>query len=207
MKLSPSNKLMSLPANPSGLLGKIFGKLMELTNADTYQKALQALAPSDNELFLELGFGTGRLAEMLLSATTNTFFAGIDPTATMVETATTRLIAQGWGERIELQQGCDDSLPWEDDLFDAIIAIHCFQFWPDPNKSITEISRVLRPQGKLVIAFRDHSHNAPNWLPNPISRSGQEVERAIDLLQQHGYTVTEQSAAGSSRIIRADSHS
>jgi ubiquinone/menaquinone biosynthesis C-methylase UbiE len=205
MKLLPPNKLMSLPANPSGLMGRIFGKLMELTNADTYQKALQALTPSNNELFLELGFGTGRFAEMLLSTTTNTFFAGIDPTATMVETATTRLIAQGWGKRVELQQGCDDSLPWEDDLFDAIIAIHCFQFWPDPNKSITEISRVLRSQGRLVIAFRDHSHHAPDWLPNPLSLAGQEVERAIDLLEKHGYTVVEHLAAGSSRIIRADS--
>ena len=61
---------MFLPANPSGWMGRIFGKLMESTNTDAYQKTIQALAPSDNERFLEIGFGTGCCAEMLLSTTT-----------------------------------------------------------------------------------------------------------------------------------------
>jgi ubiquinone/menaquinone biosynthesis C-methylase UbiE len=199
-----ADKLKSLPANPSGLTGKIFGKLMEFTNADAYQKALQALTPCDNELFLELGFGTGRFAEMLLSTTTNTFVAGIDPTTTMVETATTRLVYQGWSERIELQQGCDDSLPWENGIFDAIIAIHCFQFWTDPDRSLTEIGRVLRPEGRIIIVFRDHSTRVPNWIPNPLTHSGKEVELTKKLLEKRGYIVTENSAAGSSRILRAD---
>jgi SAM-dependent methyltransferase len=98
------------------------------------------------------------------------------------------------------------SLPWENSIFDAIIAIHCFQFWPDPDRAITEISRVLRPQGRIVIAFRDHSHGAPDWLPNPMSRSGQEVESAISLLEKYGYQSTEYPAAGSSRIVRFDRH-
>jgi ubiquinone/menaquinone biosynthesis C-methylase UbiE len=195
-----SNKLMSLPANPSGWMGRLFGKLMELTNADAYHKALQALAPSDNERFLEIGFGTGRFAEILLSNNTNTFIAGVDPTETMVKTASNRLIKKGLGDRIDLRQGTDDFLPW-DDLFDAVIAIHSFQFWQDPDRSLTEISRLLRPQGRIAIVFRDHSTKAPDWLPNPISRSGKEVELAIILLEKHGYTPTEYPSAGSSRII------
>ncbi len=198
-----SNKLMSLPANPSGFTGKLFGKLMEWTNADAYQKTLQALAPSDRERFLEIGFGTGRFAQMLLSSTTGTFVAGVDPTETMVETAFNRLVKKGLGDRIDIRQGTDNSLPWCDDRFDAVIAIHCFQFWQDPDLSIAEISRVLRTQGCIIIAFRDHSTNAPDWLPNPLSRSGREVENAIGLLEKHGYKTTEYPAAESSRIIRA----
>jgi ubiquinone/menaquinone biosynthesis C-methylase UbiE len=76
---------MKLPQSPSGFIGQLFGKLMEWTNADAYHKALQALAPSDNDRFLEIGFGTGCFAEMLLSTTTNTFVAGVDPTETMVK--------------------------------------------------------------------------------------------------------------------------
>uniref|UniRef100_UPI00286B3630 class I SAM-dependent methyltransferase n=1 Tax=Chamaesiphon sp. OTE_75_metabat_556 TaxID=2964692 RepID=UPI00286B3630 len=106
---------MKLPQSPSGFTGKIFGKLMELTNADAYQKTLQALNPIDNEQFLEIGFGTGCCAEMLLSTTTGTFIAGIDPTETMVKTALNRLIKKGLGDRIDIRQGTDDSLPWGDD--------------------------------------------------------------------------------------------
>jgi ubiquinone/menaquinone biosynthesis C-methylase UbiE len=195
---------MKLPQSPSGFTGKLFGKLMEWTNADAYQKALQALAPSDNERFLEIGFGNGRFAEMLLSTTASTFIAGVDPTETMVKIARNRLIKKGLGDRIDLHQGTDELLPWDDDRFDAIVAIHSFQFWQDPARSMREIDRVLCPHGRIIIVFRDHSINAPDWLPNLMSRSGKEVENAINLLEKHGYKTTEYPSAGSSRIIRAD---
>ncbi len=194
---------MKLPQSPSGFTGKLFGKLMEWTNADIYQKVLQALTPFDNDRILEIGFGTGRFAEMLLSGTTNTFIAGVDPTETMVKTTLNRLIKKGLGERIDIRQGADNSLPWGDNQFDTIVAIHSFQFWPNPDRSLAEISRVLHSQGRIIFAFRDHSKHAPDWLPNPISRSGQEIDRAISLLEKYGYKTTEQTSAGSSRIIRA----
>jgi ubiquinone/menaquinone biosynthesis C-methylase UbiE len=205
MKSPSPSKLMSLPQNPSGWMGRIFGKVMESTNTDAYQKTIQALAPADNERFLEIGFGTGCCAEMLLSTTTDTFVAGVDPTETMVKTALNRLIKKGFGDRIDIRQGTDDSLPWSDGYFDAVVAIHSFQFWPDPHKSMIEINRVLRPNGRIILTFRDHSTRAPDWLPNPISRSGREIDETISLLAKHGYQTTERIAAGSSRIIRADS--
>jgi hypothetical protein len=67
-----------------------------------------------------------------------------------------------------------------------------------------EIDRVLSPQGRIIIVFRDHSTNAPDWLPNLMSRSGREIELAVSLLEKHRYICTEYPAAGSSRIIRAD---
>jgi ubiquinone/menaquinone biosynthesis C-methylase UbiE len=204
MKSRSPQQLMKLPQSPSGFTGKIFGKLMELTNTDAYQKTIQALNPIDNERFLEIGFGTGRCAEMLLLSTTGTFVAGIDPTETMVKTTLNRLIKKGLGDRIDIRQGTDDSLAWGDNQFDAIVAIHSFQFWPDPHQSMLEINRVLRPNGRIIIVFRDHAQSAPNWLPNPLSRSGREIDAAIELFAKHGYKTTERIAAGSSRIIRAD---
>jgi ubiquinone/menaquinone biosynthesis C-methylase UbiE len=206
MNMQLPKQSMPLPQRPSGLMGKLFGKVMEWTNDGAYHKALQALAPIDNERFLEIGFGTGRFAQMLLSAASGTCVAGVDPTETMVRTAVNRLTKRGLSDRIDLRQGTDELLPWGDDRFDAIVAIHCFQFWQDPDRSMREIDRVLRPQGRIIIVFRDHSA-APDWLPNPISRSGREVEVATNLLEKHGYICTEHPAAGSSRIIRADRRS
>jgi ubiquinone/menaquinone biosynthesis C-methylase UbiE len=199
-----SNKSLPLPQSPSGFIGKLFGKLMEWTNIDAYRKAIETLAPAPNERFLEIGFGTGLFAEMLLLASSETFVSGVDPTSTMVETAIDRLFDRGLKNRSDLREGTDELLPWDDNQFDAIIAIHCFQFWKDPDRSITEIGRVLRSEGRIVIVFRDHSANPPNWLPNPISRTGQEIELATSLLRKHGYTPVEHISAGSSRIIRAD---
>jgi ubiquinone/menaquinone biosynthesis C-methylase UbiE len=200
---SPS-KPLPLPQSPAGFMGKLFGKLMEWTNVDAYRKAIEALAPLPHERFLELGFGTGRFAEMLLLASSDTFVAGLDPTPTMVKVAIDRLAALGLGDRTDLREGIDGSLPWSDDRFNAVIAIHCFQFWPDPDRSIEEISRVLHHNGRIVMVFRDHSKRAPDWLPNPISRSGREVELAMELLEKHNYVPVELVAAGRSRIVRAD---
>jgi SAM-dependent methyltransferase len=200
-KISPNKPL---PQSPAGLMGKLFGKLMEWTNVDAYRKAIEALAPLSHERFLELGFGTGRFAEMLLLASSDTFVAGLDPTPTMVKVAIDRLAALGLSDRTDLKEGTDESLPWADNRFDAVIAIHCFQFWPDPDRSIEEISRVLKPNGRIVLVFRDHSGRAPDWLPNPLSLSGREVELAMELLEKHGYVPVELVAAGRSRIVRAD---
>jgi ubiquinone/menaquinone biosynthesis C-methylase UbiE len=198
------NKTLPLPQSPSGFVGRLFGKLMEWTNTDSYRRAIDTLTPAPHERFLEIGFGTGRFAEMLLLATSETFLAGVDPTSTMLQTAINRLSKNGLGDRIDLRKGTDESLPWEDNQFNAIVAIHCFQFWKDPELSIAEIGRVLHPKGRIVIVFRDHSSNPPNWLPNPISRSGQEIELATSLLKKHGYVPVEHMAAGNSRILRAD---
>jgi SAM-dependent methyltransferase len=204
MSSSSSGKPLPLPQSPSGFMGKAFGKLMEWTNVGAYRKAIETLNPVPNERFLEIGFGTGLFAEMLLLTSSDNFVAGVDPTSTMVETAINRLADRRLKDRSDLREGTDESLPWNDNQFDAIIAIHCFQFWKDPDHSIAEIGRVLRPEGRIVIVFRDHASNPPTWLPNPISRSGQEIELAINLLREHGYIPVEHASAGSSRIIWAD---
>ena len=204
MKNDQSNQRLPLPQSPSGLMGRLFGKIMEWTNIGAYRRAIETLAPAPNECFLELGFGTGRCAEMLLFTHPDSFVAGIDPTPTMLQTAINRLTNLSLSDHIDLREGTDADLPWEDHKFDAIIAIHCFQFWQDPDRSMAEINRVLHPNGRIVIVFRDHSVNPPAWLPNSLSRSGREIELAIDLLEQHGYVCAEHPAAGSSRIIRAD---
>jgi ubiquinone/menaquinone biosynthesis C-methylase UbiE len=122
----------------------------------------------------------------------------------MVKMAIDRLSDRGLRDRSDLRAGTDESLPWNDNQFDGIIAIHCFQFWKDPDRSMAEIGRVLCPEGRIIIVFRDHSSNPPTWLPNPLSRSGQEIELATSLLKKHGYIPVEHISAGSSRIIRAD---
>jgi len=89
----------------------------------------------------------------------------------MVQTAIKRLSKRGFSGRVDFRQGTDENLNWNDQVFDAVIAVHSFQFWGKPEHTIKEISRILKPNGRIVFVFRDHSSNPPSWLPNPISRS------------------------------------
>jgi predicted TPR repeat methyltransferase len=81
MSSSSSGKSLPLPQSPSGFVGRVFGKLMEWTNIGAYRKAIETLNPSPNERFLEIGFGTGLFAEMLLLTNSENFVAGIDATS------------------------------------------------------------------------------------------------------------------------------
>ncbi len=188
---------------PQGFFGALFGYVMEWMNERAYTAALQALAPRPAERFLEIGFGTGRCIELLL-ATPDVFVAGLDPTPTMVARARDRLAKSRLDARTDLREGSDESIPWPDQSFNGALAIHSFQFWKDPERSLCEVARVLRPGGRLILVFRDHSKNPPAWLPNPISKSGQEIDLTLLLLNKLGFKTAELAPAGSSRIVRAE---
>jgi ubiquinone/menaquinone biosynthesis C-methylase UbiE len=200
---SALRKSLPLPQSPSGIKGRLFAWLMERMNAAAYARAIDALKPTDSERFLEIGFGSGRFVELLIEAAPRSLIAGVDPTQTMVSVARNRRRISGAASQVDLREGSDAALSWPKESFDAVIAIHNFQFWSNPSHSLMEIRRVLKPGGRIVIVFRDHSLHAPAWLANPISRSGSEVEGAIALLVAEGFHSVEWPPAGSSRVLLA----
>jgi ubiquinone/menaquinone biosynthesis C-methylase UbiE len=181
----------SLPMRPEGLAGRIFGRLMETLNAPAYELALRMLAAAPGESILEIGFGTGRLLQLLARRVTLARIAGVDPAATMVEVASARRELIALGDRVDLRLGEVAPLPWGDASFDAVLALHCFQFWPDPAAAGREIWRVLRPDGRMVLILRKHRASARTWLPNPLSRAPDELAAARSWLSNIGLTVTE----------------
>ena len=176
---------------------------MERLNGRAYARAAALLAPKPGERFLEIGFGTGRLIEMLLASAPDVHVAGIDPTPTMLAVASARRAVAAAAGRVDLRLGSDAPLPWGDAQFDGVAALHCFQFWPNPEASCREIFRVLRPGGRLVLVLRDHARSAPGWLPNPLSRGGSELASAEALLGVTGFRVEHADRVGSSPVLIA----
>ena len=189
---------------PQGLVGRVFSVLMEAMNEPAYARAVEAIAPAPGWRILEIGFGTGRLAELLARSAADVRVAGVDPTPDMVRRACTRRSLRELGDRMDLRDGSADDLPWPDRSFDAAVAAHSFQFWPNPEASLQAIGHKLEPGGRLVLVLRDHARRAPDWLPNPLSRSGDEVGATKALLARLGYRdVGESASAGTSRLIVA----
>jgi SAM-dependent methyltransferase len=63
--------------------------------------------------------------------------------------------------RVQLSRGDGTTLPVETDTVDGALAVHTLYFWPKPETTLTEVARVLRPGGRLVLAFRDGAYPAP----------------------------------------------
>ncbi|MGC9954472.1 MAG: class I SAM-dependent methyltransferase [Rhizomicrobium sp.] len=177
---------------------------MDRRNARAHDFALRRLDVHRTDTILEIGFGTGRLVRKIAKAAPEVLVGGVDPSELMLQTAEKRTKKFRKQGRVELRLGDASALPWPDSFFDKAAALHCFHFWNDPVHDIAEVRRVLKPGGLLLLILRAHKKAGPKWLPNPISRSGQEIAGAFELLANSGFSETRiEGKVGSSPVLTA----
>ena len=75
---------------------------------------------------------------------------GLDISKTFVEIA--RKNAAEAGVKIDFQEGNASAMPFPDETFDFIFCQAAFKNFSEPVKAITEMYRVLKPNGVAVIA-------------------------------------------------------
>lgn len=156
------------PGLPSGLLGRIFGRAMEGTTADHNDRALALLDLSRPRTVLDVGFGQGRTAAVLLDQGHRVL--GVDASRTMVKQATARNRAACRDRRATLRHGDGITIPFPDDSADAAITVHTVYFMPDAGATFVDTARVLRPGGTLVVACRTSDTPVPAWMDPDIYR-------------------------------------
>jgi SAM-dependent methyltransferase len=172
---------------PQGVAGRVFGVLMEAINTPAYAFAMDLLDVEPTSSVLEIGFGTGRMIELLLGVTSGRVF-GVDPTPTMLEVASAKVGVRRAGSRVALRLGGDADLDWIDQPLDRIVANHCFQFWPDPEAAAQRLFERLRPGGRVVLMLRLGFSKGSDWLPNPIARETDQPAAAQRLFERSGFT-------------------
>jgi SAM-dependent methyltransferase len=173
---------------PNGRIGAVFGFVMAQINDGAYRWAVAQLRPFQPRSLLEIGFGTGHLLARAIRTLRLERAVGVDPSQLMVETAHKRLHRFRRHVALDIRHGDDTSLP--EGPFDAIAALHSFQFWSDPDAALKRIRERLAPDGRFVLVLRTHGRKAPNWLPNPLSRAGNEIAAACEALERAGFAVT-----------------
>lgn len=90
-------------------------------------KVTQACSNIHMPHILDLGCGTGALAEIIQSEIPDCSIVGIDLSPRMVEQARTRL-----DERVEITTGDAEHLPFPDSSFDVVYCNDSFHHYPDP---------------------------------------------------------------------------
>jgi ubiquinone/menaquinone biosynthesis C-methylase UbiE len=111
---------------------------------------VQELGPDVRPLrILDVGCATGRLLKRLAEAGATELF-GVDLAPRILEVAREKV--SGTGASVELRAAdAEDSLPWDDDSFDAVTLTGVLHHFFRPRDALAEVRRVLRPRGRLLI--------------------------------------------------------
>lgn len=97
---------------------------------------------------LELGSGSGAMAEELLAKFPSIRLTATDVDPAMVEAAARRLAPLG--DRVEVRQADATRLPFADGRFDAVVSFIMLHHTVQWEQALGEATRVLRPGGHLA---------------------------------------------------------
>jgi len=137
--------------------------LLMLGKQNEYDRHIVSLLKlSPTEKILDLGCGTGVLTRMIadqLNAEKGGISLGIDAAAKMINVARKKRES----ETCRFEVAAAEDLPFENSSFDAVVSSLFFHHVPLDlkEKSLLEAFRVLRPQGRLVIA---DMHTPTTWM-------------------------------------------
>jgi demethylmenaquinone methyltransferase/2-methoxy-6-polyprenyl-1,4-benzoquinol methylase len=114
------------------------------------KKVLQIVAESKPEIILDIATGTGDLA-ILLAKTKANKIIGLDISAGMLEVGNKKILNKNLSTTIEMVLADSENMPFEDGYFDAITVAFGIRNFENLEKGLTEILRVLKPNGVFVI--------------------------------------------------------
>mgnify|MGYP005812220971 CR=1 FL=1 len=168
--------------------------LVETEEACTLPLLRSLVGPGDR--VLDAACGTGRNAGHL--AGFGAGCVGLDRSAEMLAVARAKL------PEVRFEEGDVEALPFADDEFDAAVSSLALCHLADPSRAVTELARVVRPEGSIVItdphpgsgiaggqAFfgglgegmrwvRNHYHQASTWL-RAFRAAGVDVTECLEL--------------------------
>ncbi len=103
--------------------------------------------PKEGEKVLDIGCGTSIYLLDLCDA--GLFTYGIDISKKMLEIG--RKKAKDRGKELTLICADAHNLPFKDETFDLVLSTTSFEFFKDPKKAFTEMKRVSRKSGRIVV--------------------------------------------------------
>ena len=168
------------------------GEKMERHHLDITEKTIRLMNLRPGERVLDLGCGSGwatRLLARLVGEGPEGFgqVVGLDVADEMVRQARESSkdfenILYVWGSALQI--------PWEENFFDKVLSVESFYYYPDQDRALMELFRVMAPKGRLFILinlYKDNQYSL-QWVDKlkvPVHvRSAAEY---IDLFKKHAF--------------------
>lgn len=171
---------------------------------DQLEHAIVAHALAGGDSVVEIGAGFGRLASS---------YVGKYRHVHMVEPASNlRAIAQRkYGQSVEYHDARVEELPFPSESIGAVLMVRVFHHLGDPASAVHEISRVLKPEGRLLLSYSNKRNLkrmaafALGKVENPFNDKlekyyefliGHSPHYVESLLNTNGFDISEQFGVG-----------
>jgi ubiquinone/menaquinone biosynthesis C-methylase UbiE len=143
---------------------------------------------------LEVSFGTGHL---LTHYAQRYETYGIDYNRRMTQIARANLARQGVAARLLV--GNVETLPFAGEMFDTVVNTMAFSGYPDAQQALSELRRVLRRGGRLLMIDANFPANG-NWrgmaLARMVAASGDLLRDMAALFRQYSFAHTDTEIGG-----------
>lgn len=150
---------------PNGGLGQVVGWLMAYKNKKRADWTFDNLQLQSGDNLLEIGYGPGVTLKKVANQLTFGSIVGIDHSEIMLKQASKRNKQHIKNAKIKLEQGTIWDLEYPDNYFTTIYGSNVHFFWKNPVEEFSELVKLLKPNGKLVMVFQ------PRW-----TKSEEEVK-------------------------------
>jgi ubiquinone/menaquinone biosynthesis C-methylase UbiE len=131
--------------------------LIQLLYGKVYREISRLLDLQPEDDVLDVACGTGIFLKKHASHVH--LITGVDHSEVMIKVARRRNRDRVAAGTAEIVLGDSAALPWEDNRFSAVTT-NCIGCFAEPQRSLQEMHRVLRPGGRAVIVF--DNYNVPD---------------------------------------------
>ena len=138
---------------PEGEIGIRVGQMMNETNGLMIRNTIKKLSFRQNEYILELGHGNANHLSELHQSADNLTYLGLDISTCMKEEAEAYISKNGLHSHSSFSLYDGTNIPFPADTFDKIFTVNTLYFWEQPVTLLTELNRVVKPDGMIVITL------------------------------------------------------
>ena len=167
-------------------------------DGDVEARLIEALGDHDLGAVLDIGTGTGRMAELFADNAAR--IVALDKNLEMLRVARAKLQHLPTAQ-VELVQGDFGDLPFAPASFDTILLHQVLHFAPDPGAALAEAARVTRPHGRIAIVdFAAHDREELRSR-HQHARLGFSDRQMATLLRRSGFSARDPIALDSGELV------